>query len=118
MCFFFGIGLMKFKLSKLSAVLISVNLLVVTGSQAMAADAEAEFKKAMAARDNGNVAESIAIFEAILSQEPSLHRARLELAVAYYRVTQYEEARRQAQKVLDNPDTPISVRLGIVPGSD
>jgi len=102
---------MRFNLRQFGVVLVLVNLVAV---QAMAVDAEAEFKKAMTARNSGNLNDSIVIFESILSQEPSLHRARLELAVAYYRATQFEEAERNAKKVLDDPKTPATVRLSII----
>lgn len=105
---------MEFKLSQLSSVVLLVTLSMGLSSQVVAADAEAEFKKAMAARDSGDISDSIAIFESILSQEPSLHRARLELAVAYYRSIQFDEAEKQAKKVLDDPTTPAEVRVSII----
>jgi len=106
---------MSFKGNKLIASIVWISLLFAGNpGQLLAADAELEFKKAMQARDSGELDDSIAIFEAILSQEPALHRARLELAVAYYRSTRYEEAKRQATKVLDDPETPASVRLSII----
>lgn len=105
---------------QLVTLLLFVGLFCGVGSLAMAAEVEAEveaeaaFKRAMAARESGDLLGSIEIFETILSQEPWLHRARLELAVAYYRAIQYREAERQAQEVLDDPDTPQSVRLSIL----
>jgi len=105
---------MKFKVRKLSTVVMSSVLLLGINGLVTASDAEADFKKAMAARESGDLDDSIVIFQSILSQEPSLHRARLELAVAYYRATQFEEAERQAKKVLENDSTPPEVRLAIV----
>jgi len=105
---------MEFKLKQLSVSLLAIGLLCGMNSQIMAADAEAEFKKAVSARDDGDLADSIVIFQSILSEEPSLHRARLELAVAYYRSTQFDEAEKHAQKVLDDPSTPATVRLSII----
>jgi len=104
---------MKFKLRQLGVVVALASLSGMLSGQVMAADAEEEFKKAIAARNSGDLEDSIVIFQSILSQEPSLHRARLELAVAYYRATQFEEAERQAKKVLDDPKTPATVRLSI-----
>ena len=105
---------MKFKLKQLSVSLLSIGLLCGMNSQVTAADAEVEFKKAVSSRDAGDLADSIVIFQSILSEDPSLHRARLELAVAYYRSTLYDEAEKQAKKVLDDPDTPATVRLSII----
>lgn len=100
----------------LNTLLLLGGLFCVAGSHALAAedDTEAAFKKAMGARDAGDILGSIEIFQTILGMEPSLHRARLELAVAYYRAIQYAEAERQAKEVLDDPDTPQSVRLSVL----
>ncbi len=103
---------MKSGLRHIGLFLVSTSCLF--SAQALAVDAEAEFKKAMAEREKGNLDESIVIFQSILSQEPALHRARLELAVAYYRSTRFEEAESQAKKVLNEPNTPPAVRLSII----
>jgi len=105
---------MGVKLRRIGAMLLLSSTLSFVTGYAIAADAEIEFKKAMAARNSGNLEDSIVIFESILSQEPLLHRARLELAVAYFRATQFEEAERNARKVLADPKTPASVRLSII----
>lgn len=105
---------MQVSLRQAGVFLLLVNLSVLFAGQVVADDAEANFKKAMSARDSGDIDGSISIFQSILSQEPSLHRARLELAVAYYRATQFEEAERNAKKVLDDPKTPATVRLSII----
>lgn len=76
-------------------------------------DPEALFKKAMKSRATGELQESIEAFQSILSIEPALHRARLELATTYFQAQNYAEARKQAQRVLDNPDTPEAVKTDI-----
>lgn len=81
---------------------------------AAAVDVEALFLRAMQDRDAGNFKESILGFHSILSSQPLLHRARLELAVAYYKSLQYQESLKQAQKVLDDPDTPPNVRVAVL----
>jgi tetratricopeptide (TPR) repeat protein len=68
----------------------------------------------MEERDSGKVFDAIEKFEYILSRRPSLNRARLELAVSYHRASQYDDALREFQTVLDNPDTPEKVRLAIL----
>lgn len=77
-------------------------------------DAQALFDKALEERDSGKVYSAIEKFEYILNRRPSLNRARLELAVSYHRANQYEDALREFQSVLDNPDTPEKVRLSIL----
>jgi tetratricopeptide (TPR) repeat protein len=72
------------------------------------------FDMAMEERDDGKVYDAIEKFEYILSRRPSLNRARLELAVSYHRASQYEDALREFQKVLDDPETPEKVRLAIL----
>jgi len=72
------------------------------------------FDAAMEERDSGKVYDAIEKFEYILSRRPSLNRARLELAVSYHRASQYENALREFQTVLDNPETPEKVRLAIL----
>jgi tetratricopeptide (TPR) repeat protein len=76
--------------------------------------AEKIFEAAMEERDSGKVFDAIEKFEYILSRRPSLNRARLELAVSYHRASQYDDALREFQTVLDNPETPEKVRLAIL----
>ena len=71
------------------------------------------FELAMEERDSGKVYDAIEKFEYILSRRPSLNRARLELAVSYHRASLYDEAMREFQTVLNDPDTPEKVRLAI-----
>ncbi len=72
------------------------------------------FELAMQERDSGKVYNAIEKFEYILNRRPSLNRARLELAVSYHRASQYSDALREFQAVLDDPDTPEKVRLAIL----
>ena len=72
------------------------------------------FEEAMQERDSGKVFDAIEKFEYILSRRPSLNRARLELAVSYHRASQYDDALREFQAVLDDPETPEKVRLAIL----
>ncbi|MBA3033949.1 MAG: hypothetical protein KKF85_09325 [Gammaproteobacteria bacterium] len=77
-------------------------------------DVEKLFKEGIFQREQGNVFTSIEALETVLSNQPSLHRARLELAVAYFRAMNYEQAQQQAQRVLDDPKTPENVRLAVL----
>lgn len=75
---------------------------------------QALFDEAIEKRDSGKIYDAIKLFETILSTHPQLNRARLELAVAYHRASQYEAALKEFTTVLDNPETPESVRLAIL----
>ena len=78
-----------------------------------AMDPQRLFEEAMQLRDSGDLFGSMEIFETILSRQPGLSRARLELAVAYHQAHRYQEARQQLQKVLDDPETPAAVKLSV-----
>ena len=73
-----------------------------------------QFEEALDNRESGKVYDAIKIFENMLATNPYLNRARLELAVAYHEASLYEKAIEQFQIVLDDPETPESVRLAIL----
>jgi hypothetical protein len=79
-----------------------------------AVDVDKLFKEGVFQREQGNVFTSIEALETVLSNQPTLHRARLELAVAYFRALNYDQAQQQAQRVLDDPKTPENVRLAVL----
>jgi tetratricopeptide (TPR) repeat protein len=92
-------------------------LCIVAGSSALAETndlIQQQFEHAMEERESGKVYDAIKIFENILATNPYLNRARLELAVAYHEASFYEKAMEQFQIVLDDPETPESVRLAIL----
>ncbi len=72
------------------------------------------FESAMTERNNGEIFSSIQTFEYLLSRRPSLNRARLELAVSYYRASRYKDALHELQTVLNDPKTPEKVKLSIL----
>jgi len=78
-----------------------------------ALDADKLFNNAMQFRQDGELFKSIEIFETILNNQPELNRARLELAVSYHLTRRFEDAKEQLIKVLNDPDTPDSVKLTI-----
>jgi len=78
------------------------------------AELDALFREAMKKRDAGDLEAAIEGFHSILSNQPQLHRARLELAVAYYRAYKFDAAVEEAKKVLDDPKTPPNVRVTIL----
>ena len=78
-----------------------------------AIDPETLFNEAMSYRQDGQLFKSIEIFETILSNQPGLNRARLELAISYHLTRRYEDAKEQLTQVLNDPETPDAVKLTI-----
>ncbi|BAZ94971.1 uncharacterized protein FOKN1_2601 [Thiohalobacter thiocyanaticus] len=76
-------------------------------------DVEALFQEGMQALEDERLQSAREAFQTILSIEPTLHRARLELAVAYYRMLDYQQAEELARQVLEDPATPPQVRVTI-----
>lgn len=76
-------------------------------------DPDSLFQQAMKYRQNGELFKAIEIFETILSNQPDLNRARLELAVSYHLTRRFNEARQQLIQVLNAPDTPEKVKIAI-----
>lgn len=72
------------------------------------------FKEGVYQREKGNLFTSIEALQTVLSNAPTLNRARLELAVAYYRTLNFEKAKQEAQVVLDDPKIPENVRLSVL----
>ena len=62
-------------------------------------DVEAQFQEGMDALEDDRIKSAVRAFSNILDAEPELHRAKLELALAYYRSLRYEEAQKLAQEV-------------------
>jgi hypothetical protein len=74
------------------------------------AEIEAMFDEALQQSDTGDLGRAIGIYESILSERPAMNRVRMELALANFRSLNYPAAKRLAQEVLDNPDTPDTVK--------
>ncbi len=74
---------------------------------------EDQYRHGLYLRETGRPYSAIDSLESLLQADPSLNRARLELAVTYYRTLEFAKARAQAQKVLDDPKTPDNVRLSV-----
>lgn len=77
-------------------------------------DLEAQFKEGMDALEEDRIKSAVRAFSNILDVEPELHRAKLELALAYYRSLRYEDAQKLAKEVLDDPLTPPEVRVTVL----
>lgn len=72
-----------------------------------------QYRLGLYQRETGQPYASIETLESLLAANPTLNRARLELAVAYHRTLEYARARAEAERVLQNPATPEIVRLSI-----
>lgn len=106
---------MSFKQSAL-ATSIAAALALAAASQSVQAadpDVDALFKESMYMREVGKNFSAIEAMESILQNQPTLQRVRLELAVSYYRVMNYERAKLEAQAVLNDPKTPENVKLAV-----
>ncbi len=101
-----------FKKLLVSACLCSA-LLTPSAYAEDALDPETLFNDAMRYRQDGELFKSIEVFETILSNQPGLNRARLELAISYHLTRRYEDARDQLTEVLNDPETPDTVKLSI-----
>jgi hypothetical protein len=75
---------------------------------------EDQYREGLYQRETGRPYSAIETLETILAANPTLNRARLEVAVAYYRTLNFAKARAQAQRVLDDPTTPEPVRLAVL----
>lgn len=86
----------------------------VSAETAVDPEVEAYFKDGMQALEEERLKSAIEAFGNILDLDPEVKRAKLELALAYYRSLRYAEAERLAQEVLDDPITPPEVRVTIL----
>ncbi len=106
--------LFQFPLRAMAGAFCAFMALPALGADANLVDTDMLFKEGLYQRETGNLFSAIEAFQTVLSNQPSLSRARLELAVTYFRALNYEEAKKQAQAVLDDPKTPENVRLSIL----
>ena len=105
------------KIPALLAAALAGLLTALPGASIAAADdpeLEAQFRAGLEALKDDRLKAAIRAFSTILDRNPQLHRARLELALAYYRSMRYQEADRLAREVLDDPTTPPEVRVTIL----
>ncbi len=83
-------------------------------SGADAGTVQAEFDAAMHDMDAARLRSARERLVSLLAVNPSLSRARLELARVYYQSRDYSEARTEAQRVLDDPNTPPTVKATVL----
>ncbi|HFQ80458.1 MAG TPA: hypothetical protein ENK33_03690 [Desulfobacterales bacterium] len=95
-------------------IIITVGQGVKAAETTQAPSAQQQFLDAMKKRAEDKLYDAAAGFNNILTNHPLLQRARLELAVTYYRLYDYAKAQKLAQKVLDDPKTPPNVRVTVL----
>lgn len=83
-------------------------------AQATATSVQQEFDAAMEAVEQQRLRTARERLTNLLAANPSLSRARLELAKVHYLSRDYADARREAQQVLDDPNTPAPVRATVL----
>lgn len=95
-------------------VFLCISIVSLQAASVRADELDEQFAAAIEALDAGQLRTAREALSGIVSTNPSLHRARLELARAYYLSYDYAAARRQVQQVLDDPNTPPSVRTTLL----
>lgn len=83
-------------------------------AQATAGDVQQEFDAALEAIEQERLRTARERLTNLLAANPSLSRARLELAKVHYLSRDYADARREARQVLDDPNTPPAVRATVL----
>ncbi len=96
-----------------SIALLAVPLGVLAEGESASPELVEVFNSAIIERDAGNLYAAIEALHGVLAQAPQSHRAKIELAVAYYRALVFEEAERLAREVLKVPNTPEAVRKNV-----
>ncbi len=105
--------LMSFSLTPIAA-LLSLSALSTQSAHAQSTpSADDQYRLGLYQRETGEPYSAIDTLESLLSGNPTLNRARIELAVAYYRTLNYAKAKAEAARVLADPKTPESVRLSV-----
>lgn len=69
-------------------------------------EVQADFDAALQDLDANRLRAARERLTTLLSTNPSLSRARLELARAWYLSGNYQQARQETEQVLDDPNTP------------
>lgn len=110
---------MQSKHIRLFAVILMIAA-TTTGSLASAAttpaddSTQARFDDALAAIEANRLRTARESLRSLLAENPSLLRARLELAKVYYQTADFAAAREEAERVLADPELPPSVRVTVL----
>ncbi|MEZ5563571.1 MAG: tetratricopeptide repeat protein [Gammaproteobacteria bacterium] len=88
--------------------------LLLVGNPLLADQLQDDFDAALQAIDQNQLRTARERLTTLLATNPSLSRARLELARVYYLSQDYPQARAEAQRVADDPNTPPAVRTTVL----
>jgi hypothetical protein len=94
----------------LRAAALVLLLLSNVHAPVFADEAQERFDEAMAALEAERIATARKLLADLVSDYPTLHRARLELARTEYLARDYDAAEESLEAVLADPDVPASVR--------
>lgn len=89
-------------------------VLAAAGTAQAGADVQGQFDTALRAIEQDRLRTARETLQELLAANPNLHRARLELARVYYLTEDFAGARREAQRVLNDPETPPTVRTTVL----
>jgi hypothetical protein len=107
-------ALMSFKLITLAAMLaLGAHSAQAQNGSNTSSSADEQYRLGLYQRETGEPYSAIETLESLLNGNPTLNRARIELAVAYYRTLNYAKAKSEAARVLADPKTPEAVRLSV-----
>jgi hypothetical protein len=102
---------MKLPMFAASFLAVAVSAAPVLAQESTDVDEiQQKFQNALNMRAGGDLYSAIEALNSILVAQPKLHRARLELAVTYYRAAEFTKAVDLANEVMADPETPANVK--------
>jgi Protein of unknown function (DUF2860) len=109
----FGEEIMKLPMFTASILAVAVSsgaVMAQESTESSAEEIQQKFQNALNLRAGGDLYSAIEALNSVLIAQPKLHRARLELAVTYYRAAQFTKAVDLANEVMADPETPANVK--------
>lgn len=100
-------------MTKTVGALFAITVSQVVYAANVSSNTDDAFTQALNMRDTGDLEAAIQSFQDLLSSEPTLGRVRAELALSYFKALNFSAARQQAQQLLEDPNTPPSVKANI-----
>lgn len=89
-------------------------MLLFAGATWATDNLQQQFDAALEAIENDHLLTARQTLQDLLADNPSLNRARLELARVHYLSGDYDEAEAEARRVLEDPTTPPQVRTTVL----
>ncbi len=88
-------------------------LQLVRADEQLSVNVQSKFERAMQLREDGDLFAAIDIFNEILTIKPSLQRVRLELATAYYRAAEFDQADELMGEIAIDPTISANVKKAV-----